>query len=221
MTKGHRKNLAILSKLEIRNLKLGNASTSLCFSQFQVSSFKFQISNINLEHGDNFITVFGTNIYGQSTNDIINIYRETYDDLIPYIATNALIFPSENSKLYEGDLTNIIWNVELINDVMDNTNLTITRISVYIADTTNEIAIVTNDISNLLGEIPWYVPDYLNAGDTNYLMRFEVVDSSSLTNSRIFFDNPFAIIPEPFYLLFIIYQLLFINYWRRKLNPVN
>jgi len=90
------------------------------------------------------------------------------------------------------------------------------RISVYDAAMTNEVAVITNDVSNLLGSIPWTVPEYLIAGDTNYLMRFEVVDSSSLTNSRIFFDNPFAIIPEPFYLLFIIYQLLFINYWRRK-----
>ncbi|RKX59756.1 MAG: hypothetical protein DRP37_06150 [Thermodesulfobacteriota bacterium] len=34
-----------MSKLEIRNSKLGNASTFLCFSQFQVSSFKFHRQN--------------------------------------------------------------------------------------------------------------------------------------------------------------------------------
>jgi len=35
-----------MPKLEIQNLKLGNASTSLCFSQFQVSNFKFHCQNI-------------------------------------------------------------------------------------------------------------------------------------------------------------------------------
>ena len=64
-------------------------------------------------------------------------------------------------------------------------------------ETTNEVAIVTNNINNLLGKIPWMVPAELIGGETNYVLKFEVVDSLSLTNSRIFWYNKFTILPEP------------------------
>jgi len=125
------------------------------------------------------------------------------------IATNALIFPSAGAELIEGDTTNIIWNFEKITDDLDGTNLTITKISVHLSETTKEVATVTNNVSNLLGEIPWTVPNLdsklvsakiplgVQAGYSNYVLKFEVVDSSSLTNSRIFWDNKFSIVPEP------------------------
>jgi len=156
----------------------------------------FSTNVFNLEHGDNQITVFGTNAYGYSTNDIVTIHRKTSIESRPQIATNALIFPSAGAQLYEGDLTNIIWDFEGITDDIDGTNLTISKISVHLASTTNEVGLVTNDISNLLGGIPWLVPEDLIGGETNYVLKFEVVDSSSLTNSRIFWDNKFTIVPE-------------------------
>ena len=39
----------------------------------------------NLKHGDNIISVFGTNIYGFATNDIIEIHRETWGEVHPFI----------------------------------------------------------------------------------------------------------------------------------------
>jgi len=169
----------------------------------------------NLEHGDNLITVFGTNFYGQSTNSVVYIRRKTLIESQPQIAMNALIFPSSNAELFEGDFTNIIWDVEKITDDLDATNLTISKISVLVSETSNEVASITNDISNLLGEIPWLVPENLIGGDTNYVLKFEVVDSSSLTNIRIFWYNEFTIVPEPF-LIFIYYLLFICCYFRRK-----
>jgi len=55
---------------------------------------------------------------------------------------------------------------------------------------------VTNNIANTLGEIEMNIPDGNWDGLTNYVLRFEVVDSSSLTNSRFFWDNTFAVVPE-------------------------
>ena len=81
---------------------------------------------------------------------------------------------------------------------------TITKIDLHYADTTNFILEVTNNIANTLGEIEWYVPPGTWSGETNYVLKFEVVNSSSLTNSGIFWDNKFTIVPEPCYLLFII-----------------
>jgi len=73
--------------------------------------------------------------------------------------------------------------------------VTITKISVHLTETTNEVAIVAINVPNILGQTDWYAPSSLPG--TNYYLRFEVVDSCSFTNSRIFFDNPFTIVPEP------------------------
>jgi len=170
-----------------------------------ISNFNFQVS---IDHGDNFITIFGTNIYGHSTNDVVCIHRKTWIESAPQIATNALIFPASNSVVWAPYPTNIIWDVSKITDDIDGTNLTITKISVHVSETTNEVSIITNNINNLLGEILWMVPAELIGSETNYVLNFEVVDSSSLTNSRIFWDNKFIIIPEPF--LFIIIMSLII-----------
>ena len=86
----------------------------------------------------------------------------------------------------------------------------------HYADTTNQILEVTNNIQNTLGKIEWYIPPGTWSGEMNYVLKFEVFDSLSLTNSRIFWDNKFTLVPEPgFYLLFIIYNLLIINRMRR------
>ncbi len=115
----------------------------------------------------------------------------------PQIATNALIFPEVNSIIFAAQWTNIIWDVEKITDDIDGTNLTVSKITLHYADTTNEILSVTNNIDNTLGEIEWFVPAGSWDGETNYVLNFEVIDSSSLTNSRIFWDNKFVIVPEP------------------------
>ena len=115
----------------------------------------------------------------------------------PQIATNALIFPAVNSIIFAGKLTNIIWDAGKIIDDIDGTNLTITKIDLHYADTTNFIFEVTNNIANTLGEIEMYIPDGNWDGETNYVLKFEVVDSSSLTNSRVFWDNKFVLVPEP------------------------
>ena len=188
------------------------------FGETQISNFKFQISNFKLNTGDNLITVSGTNIYGQSTNDVVCIRRKTLIESEPQIATNALIFPSPNSELFEGDTTNIIWNFEKITDDIDGTNLTITKISVHVSETTNEVSIITNNINNLLGEILWMVPAELIGSETNYVLNFEVVDSSSLTNSRIFWDNKFTIIPEPAGIWIIGLIVSLSSGWLRKRN---
>ena len=102
------------------------------------------------------------------------------------IFADALTFPTANSIIFASQLTNIIWDVEKITDDINGTNLTITKIDLHYADTTNFILEVTNNIANTLGEIEWYVPPGSWDGETNYVLKFEVVDSSSLTNSRVF-----------------------------------
>ncbi|MCP4710032.1 MAG: hypothetical protein GY869_15520, partial [Planctomycetes bacterium] len=45
--------------------------------------FSVTISNIN--HGNNLITVFGTNVLGMVTNDFLIIHRETFEEVHPFI----------------------------------------------------------------------------------------------------------------------------------------
>ncbi len=46
-----------------------------------------------------------------------------------------------------------------------------------------------------------------------FTSRFTVTDAGNYTNSDFVV---ITVVPEPFYLLFIIYQLLFFNWWKRK-----
>lgn len=128
----------------------------------------------------------------------------------PRIAADALIFPTQNAAIIKNFSTNISWQVSKITDDLDGTNVLISKILVYQVDSTNEIAIVTNNIPNIVGKIPWI--SKLGFG-TNYVVKFEVVDSLSITNSRIFWDNPFTVVPEPAGLLWLAGLLLV--FWKR------
>jgi len=173
----------------------------------------FSVIVSNLAVGENCITISGTNRYFQSTNFVVCIRRKTSIESAPQIATNALIFPCAGARLLAPFSTNITWFVDKITDDTDGTNLVITKISVHLASNSNEVANVTNDVSNLLGEIQWQVPYDLLSYSTSYVLRIEAVDSASLTNSRIFTDNEFTIIPESF--LVINFYLLFIFFLRK------
>ncbi|MCP4711480.1 MAG: SUMF1/EgtB/PvdO family nonheme iron enzyme, partial [Planctomycetes bacterium] len=57
---------------------------------FLPSLLTFNFSLLTLGYGDNLITVSGTNISGESTFDVVSIYRQTLAEVLPFIAiTNA------------------------------------------------------------------------------------------------------------------------------------
>ncbi|MCK5852759.1 choice-of-anchor D domain-containing protein, partial [bacterium] len=118
--------------------------------------------------------------------------------LLPEIEETTLVFPSENSDVLIAPApTNITWQTSEITDDAGGTDLTISKIFVLNAETSNEVAIVTNNIPNSLGEISWIVPESLISSDNNYVLKFEVIDSVSMTNSRIFWENDFTVgLPE-------------------------
>ena len=130
----------------------------------------------------------------------------------PQIAADALLIPAAGSEFLESSFTSIVWRVSGITDDFDGTNVTITEITVLSADTTSKVATIVRDIQNILGQTDWYVPSSLP--DANYYLRFEVVDSCSFTNSRIFFDNPFIIVPEPGLFISTLSGLMFFFIYR-------
>ncbi|GEM_PF-1416043 len=149
-----------------------------------------------LLHGDNTVQVIGTNLLTQESSDGIVVHRKTAAEAMPQIASNALIFPSPGAVLSAPMPTNIIWWVNGITDDEDGTNVTINCISVHVSNTVAQVAVVTNTIDNWAGLCSWLVPESLAGGGTTYVVRFEVTDSSGLTNSMIFNGNAFMVVPE-------------------------
>jgi hypothetical protein len=174
----------------------------------------WMIPAVDLAHGDNPITVFASNAWGYIGSDSITLHRETYQEGIPKIATNALVFPFSGSMLDVAQTTNIVWNPAGITDLIDGTNLMITLISVHRSNDLAEVSVPASDIPNVTGWCPWQPPQELIAGMTSYVVRFEVVDSSSLTNGMVFYDHAFIVVPEPS----VAWFLLLVPAVLRKLN---
>ncbi len=135
----------------------------------------------------------------------------------PQFADDTIIQPIAGSEFLESSYTNIIWRVSDVTDDFDGTNVIFTYITV-VDNSSNEVAIIAHSISNILGQTSWYVPASLPDG--NYYLRFEAVDSCSLTNSKIFFSNPFTIIPEPGIFIFSLtgFVLFSSRYFKRIMN---
>jgi len=73
----------------------------------------------NLAEGNNLIQVFGTNIYGYFTNDFVNIYRETWDEVHPFIDitnTPAVLIYFETTAEISGTNLNITGQLSWVND---------------------------------------------------------------------------------------------------------
>lgn len=180
--------------------------SSLCFSN--ELSLNGIVPVVSEAHGYGY--TMGIPVGGYMPGNDVELYAGYWEPIIPqsgsppHIATNALIFPSRNAVLLAPFPTNISWYVDEITDDLDGTNVIISKISLHLSDTTNEVDIVTNTIQNILGNISWSVPAAFVVSDTQYVLKFEVVNSASLTNSRIFWDNAFTIVPEPSGMLWII-----------------
>ncbi len=155
------------------------------------------------------VGAYGANASAAATDSGAAYIFEHFIATGPEIGTNALVFPKAGTVLSTTGSTNIVWDIEMIHDETDGTNVTIAKICVHNAETTNEVATVTNNVSNLLGAVPWTVPAALADGVTEYVLRFEAVNSISLTNSVILWDNAFTIVPEPAWWLFVYGMLLF------------
>jgi hypothetical protein len=114
----------------------------------------------------------------------------------PIIGATALIYPTAGALLEGGAGTSIVWRTSAISDGMDGTTVTVSRISIHTGAATALVADVAYDVPNLQGSAAWFVPDTLQSATTTYVVRLEVADSSGNTNSRVFTQQPFYVVPE-------------------------
>jgi hypothetical protein len=161
------------------------------------------------------ITVFGTNVLGNQASGTAAVYRRNLAESVPRIGTNVLIFPANGSVLDAALSTDIVWRVDGIMDDANDTNLMIAKISVLVRDDSSQVAVVALNFSNVLAQTPWLVPSDLIDGSTTYVVRFDVVDNTSLTGSMVFVDNPFTIVPEPVAGI-VIAMLMVLRFIRRS-----
>jgi hypothetical protein len=154
-------------------------------------------ADIPLVHGNNLIVVNGSNCFGVGAQDDIILHRETYHEAMPQISPDTLIFPYGGSMLNVDHPTNITWNPAGIFDLVDGTNLTINCISIHRSNDLAEVSVPATNMHNGTGWCPWQPPQELISGPTTYVVRFAVIDSSSLSNSWVFYDHAFTVVPEP------------------------
>ena len=119
------------------------------------------------------------------------------EKMVPSINQEALTFPTNNVEITAPALLDITWNIEEITDNIDNTNLIISEISLYMKSNTNKVIAIATDISNVLGKVEWNVPLSLYGGDTNFVLCFKVINDNKISSDRIFFNEQFKIVPEP------------------------
>jgi subtilisin-like proprotein convertase family protein len=135
---------------------------------------------------------------------------------VPYVLVNALEFPANGSQVICEMVTNITWNSSRIFDNDDGTNITIACISIVIpADPDTPVLIITNTVPNTCETIQWYVPYSLCTAAAEYAVCFDVVNSVCMTNTTVFSENVFSVIPEP---LGACVVLLVVAVWWRKLS---
>ena len=159
----------------------------------------------NIEIGSNIITVIGFDGSGHSASNTTVIYRKTLAEAQPQIAVDALLYPTNNAVVYPYPTPWVIWDPAKITDDTDGTNLLLSKITVYNADTLQYLFDTAINISNINGKATMRIPVSFRKIKSDCVIRFEVVDSGSVTNSLIFNNKRFRV-GENGMLLFIRYH---------------
>lgn len=118
-------------------------------------------------------------------------------DTAPVIGADALVMPGSNTAFICGQPNAITWNQAKITDTADGTTLLITRIAALSAVTTGEIAECALDVSNAAQTVAWVPAANLTNAMAAYVLQFVVRDSAGNSTSRVFWSNPFFVVPEP------------------------
>lgn len=153
---------------------------------------KWERQNVALNRGTNAITVIATWAGGISVTQTIYYYR--LDTRPPEIGREALLFPTPSTELITDNQVYVRWITLRLKDDGDDTSVTITRASVVEVSTTQEVALIGQNLSNN-GTRLWKVPAL--PPDTLLAVKFVVRDGAGNSAERVFTDNPFTAIPEP------------------------
>jgi len=125
-------------------------------------------------------------------------------DAAPIIGADALVMPGSNTAFVCEQPNAITWNQAKITDAADGTALLITRIAALSAATTGEVAACALDVSNATQTVAWTPAAGLTNAMAAYVLQFVVRDSAGNSTSRVFWSNPFYVVPEPAALVMLL-----------------
>jgi len=134
------------------------------------------------------------------TNRIFTAFPFTIepDTLPPYVADDALTFPTNGARLLFDMARNVTWSAAKITDLVNGTSCVITWISAHDAMTTQEVAQIASNVNNTAGMAAWTPPANLINNVNGLVIRFVVRDAASNTTEHIFWPYPFlVVVPEP------------------------
>ena len=150
----------------------------------------------------------------------LDLLQKGPDNVPPFVgdADNPILSPANGAQLIIGDSTFVTF---FTNGFWDNltrsAGLTHKEIAIVPDSDPSSIQLIitTNLMNTPANKTVNFTPEF-NGYDTNYIFRFITVDEYDNATTTLFANTKFTVVPEPgFYLLFIIYNLLIINYLRR------
>ncbi len=133
------------------------------------------------------------------TNRVFTAFPFTIepDTTPPFVADDALTFPTNGALLLSEVLRNVTWAPAKITDVVNGTSCVITWISAHDSGSTQEVAAIASDVNNSAGLAAWAPPANLESNSNGLVIRFVVRDAASNTTEHIFWPFPFLVVPEP------------------------
>lgn len=149
---------------------------------------------VSLAQGTNELTVVAFGTSGERVTQTVTYIR--HDTGSPSVGKEALLFPYPGAELVLDEQIQVKWIRPRITDVADGNNCTITRMSVVTAEDGQEVELIGENIPNS-GLKTWTPSSIPAVPDEEYLIRFEVSDTSGNTTNRFFTRNTFTAIPEP------------------------
>jgi len=159
---------------------------------------------VSLAKGTNVLSVVAYSGEGNVTQTVTYIRHDTEPAAI---GKEALLFPFPGAELVLGEQVQVKWTRQRIIDVADGNNCTITRMSVVSADDGQEVELIGENIPNS-GQKTWIPSSIPAIPGQEYLIRFDVSDTSANTTNRFFIRNPFTAIPEPGFAAAVLAALL-------------
>jgi hypothetical protein len=162
-----------------------------------------------LPQGGSILEIYSRN-YAAIMREYIVYYRGNPHSIPPSSDQNALVYPSAGAEI-EDEETALLWNPEMLTDHIGGTNLLISKISVVLSNTLEEVAVAGMNIPNPRGRFEWIPPQELVSQTNTYYLSFGLLGSYETTTNITFTTNPFQVIPEPGTLIITLLPLILIT----------
>jgi len=161
-----------------------------------------------LPQGGTILEIYSRNHTGILRENIV-YYRGNPHSIPPTADPGALAYPEPGSEIEESGV--LLWEPVLLTDHIGSTNLLISKISVVLSNTLEEVAMAGVNIPNPRGHLEWTPPQELINPTNSYYLSFDLLGSYGTATSITFTNNPFQVVPEPGVIMAILPLIVIIR----------